>query len=278
MPPPSSGTGPSPSAEKPSKEEKRGGKAPSLGLVLGIVGGILVLALGIFFGTRLLMGGPEPEPSATTPTLPRPTRPRIPPPAPTEPVAPAEPTPDSMSVDELMARAKEATAHQDYQEAIRLYQAALSRGGSVNSEAEDGLRSARAALAKQQAENERNERFLKDYQYSLKAFQEGDYPENLRVAWRLIYPDDTLARQLGKRDEVADLIRNGYYNWAVQDLKKDNVRGAQQHLSDLMDFDRKDPEARKLQDFTNRYLTRNLDDNYRDVVRNLTPRGIAETP
>ena len=113
----------------------------------------------------------------------------------------------------------------DFAKAVSLYQELVSRGGGLNSEAAASLGQARASLQKQQAENERNEKFIKDYQYALKAYKEGDFAECLRVAWRLIYPDDTLAKQLGKRDGAARLIRDGYYNWAVMDLKSENVRG-----------------------------------------------------
>ena len=37
---------------------------------------------------------------------------------------------------------------------------------------------------------------------------------------------DQIRRQLGKRDAIARLIRNGYYNWAVQDLRSGNNRTA----------------------------------------------------
>jgi hypothetical protein len=187
-------------------------------------------------------------------------------------------TPQAMSPEVLLVAARQAESQRDFAKAVSLYQELLSRGGGLNSEAASGMASARTSLQKQQVENERSEKFIKDYQYALKAYREGDFAECLRVSWRLIYPDDTLAKQLGKRDGVARLIRDGYYNWAVMDLKSENVRGADKNLRDLMDFDKNDPEARRLQQFIRPYLDGSLDPNYRDVVKGLTYRPFMETP
>jgi tetratricopeptide (TPR) repeat protein len=179
-------------------------------------------------------------------------------------------------MDDLFKAAKDAMASKDYQRAVALYQEALNRD-AVNPAALDGLSQARDALNRQMQENERNQRFLKEYQNAARSFQEQDYAECLRVAWRLIYPDDTLARQLGKRDAITSLIRDGYYNWTVMDLKQENVRGADKNLKDLLEFAR-DPDAVKLQGFVKKYLTQPIDDNYRDVVRNLDYRPLKEGP
>jgi hypothetical protein len=45
-----------------------------------------------------------------------------------------------------------------------------------------------------------------------------------------------------------------------------------------MDFDKSDPEARRLQQFIRPYLDGSLDPNYRDVVKGLTYRPFMETP
>jgi tetratricopeptide (TPR) repeat protein len=248
------------------------------GLIIGAIVGLFVVAFGIFLGARWLFGVGEPAPVATTTPIPRPTHPKPPPAQPeTPPPVVEENDPHTMPMDDVMKTAKEALAARDYEKAIRFYQEALNRD-AANPAVLEGLSAARSALQKQRLENERNEKFIKDYKYSIQSFQEQDYAECLRVAWRLIYPDDTLAKQLGKRDNVARLIRDGYYNWAVMDLKMDNVRGADKNLKDLLDFDRTDREASKLQQVTRKYLNQSLDENYKDVVKSLDYRPFQETP
>ncbi len=180
-----------------------------------------------------------------------------------------------MPTDDLLRGAREAVNGKDFATAVALYQEVLTRE-PMNQGALDGIAAARTGLARQKAEQERNEKFIKDYQYAAKSFSEQDYAECLRVAWRLVYPDDTLARQLGKRDGVTSLIRDGYYNWALMDLRQENVRGADKNLKDLLEFDPTDAEARRLQQFTRKYLSQNVDDNYRDVVKHMEYRPFRE--
>lgn len=256
-------------------------KAPRAGgptwlLIGGAVVGLLVVGAGIFLATKFFFGGEGPQPATVAPSkLPKPQPPRVTQP-PQSSTVPAQPTPETMSPEDLLKAARAAETDQDFEKAVGLYQELLSRGGALNTEAASGLAGARASLLRQQAENERNEKFLKDYQYSVKSFREGDFGECLRVAWRLIYPDDTLARQLGKRDAVNRLIRDGYYNWAVMDLKSENVRGADKNLRDLLDFDKSDSEARRVQQFIKPYVNGSVDQNYRDVVKGLAYRPFSE--
>ncbi len=258
----------------PKKAPRAGG--PTWLLIGGAVVGLLVVGAGIFLATKFFFGGEGPQPATVAPSkLPRPRPPRVTPP-PQPAAVPAQATPETMSPEELLKAARAAETDQDFAKAVGLYQELLSRGGALNTEAASGLAGARTSLLRQQAENERNEKFLKDYQYSVKSFREGDFGECLRVAWRLIYPDDTLARQLGKRDAVTRLIRDGYYNWAVMDLKSENVRGADKNLRDLLDFDKGDSEARRLQQFIKPYINGGADQNYRDVVKGLAYRPFTE--
>jgi tetratricopeptide (TPR) repeat protein len=261
------------------RSAKRGGGIPWL--LIGAGGaGLLLVGVGILVATKFFMGDGGPAPATVAPSrIPKPVPPRIAPPPPTATITPPEElTPQAMSPEALLVAAHQAESQRDFAKAVSLYQELVSRGGGLNSEAAAGMASARASLLRQQVENERNEKFIKDYQYALRAYREGDFAECLRVAWRLIYPDDTLARQLGKRDGVARLIRDGYYNWAVMDLKSENVRGADKNLRDLMDFEKNDPEARRLQQFIRPYVDGGLDSNYRDVVKGLTYRPFVETP
>ncbi len=267
------------SAAPRAKSAKGGGGIPWL--LIGAGGaGLLLVGVGILVATKFFMGAGGPAPATVAPSkIPKPVPPKIAPPPPASTVTPpAELTPQAMSPEALLVAARQAESQRDFAKAVSLYQELVSRGGGLNSEAAAGMASARAALQRQQVENERNEKFIKDYQYALKAYREGDFAECLRISWRLIYPDDTLAKQLGKRDGVARLIRDGYYNWAVMDLKSENVRGADKNLRDLMDFDKSDSEARRLQQFIRPYLAGGLDSNYRDVVKGLTYRPFSETP
>jgi len=264
----------------PKRKGPRGGGGIPW-LLIGAAGAVLLLVgVGILVATKFFMSDEGPTAATVAPSkIPKPVPPRVtPPPSTTPSELPAELTPSNMSPEALAKAARDAESEKDYAKAVTLYQELVSRGGGLNLEAAANLSSARAALQRQQAENEKNEKFIKDYQYALRAYKEGDFAECLRISWRLIYPDDTLARQLGKRDGVARLIRDGYYNWAIMDLKSENVRGADKNLRDLMDFEKNDPEARRLEQFARPYINGGLDQNYRDVVKGLTYRPFTETP
>ncbi len=254
-------------------------RRPSVALLAGIAVVLVLAGLGIFLGTRYFLGGSDSNPPAEIQHLPKPQPPRLPKPetpaqGSSEPSTPPanQPTP---TLPGLLKGAADAMAGKDYAKAAALYQQALGMD-STNAEAQAGLANARDAYQRQQVEDAKNQQFLKEYQSSIQSLQEGDFAECLRIAWRLIYPDDTLARQLGKRDAVAQLIRDGYYNWAVFNLKASNVRGARQNLKDLLDFDKSDAEARKLLDFANRYQNTAPDDQYRDTVSGLAYRTFSE--
>jgi tetratricopeptide (TPR) repeat protein len=270
-----------PAEEAPAVKEvaSKGRRGPGLTLILGALLGLLAIGAGIFFGAKYFLGESEPQPVATTPRLPKPPRPPQVPNRPPGQAAqvPQEPSPATMPVDELLRRARSASEARDYTKSIGFYQEVLSRD-AMHPEALSGLSEARTALNRQQEENLRNEKFLKEYLYSVKSFKEQDYAESLRVAWRLIYPDDTLARQLGKREAVREIIRDGYYNWAVLDLRQENIIGADKNLRDLLDFDRGDAEAARLQQFVRRYVSGPPDESYRDAVRNLAYRTLEESP
>ncbi|MGC8724627.1 MAG: hypothetical protein ACP5VF_12265 [Acidobacteriota bacterium] len=279
-PPAAAPSAPPPAAPAAAKRAFKGAsRRPSAALLAGIAVVLVLAGLGIFLGTRYFLSGSDSNPPAEIQHLPKPQPPRLPKPeAPaqgsSEPSASPEnqPTP---TLPGLLKGAADAMAAKDYGKAAALYQQALGMDSS-NAEAQAGLSSARDAFQRQQVEDAKNQQFLKEYQASIQSLQEGDFAECLRIAWRLIYPDDTLARQLGKRDAVAQLIRDGYYNWAVFNLKASNVRGARQNLKDLLDFDKNDAEARKLLDFVNRYQNSPPDDRYRDTVSGLTYRTFSE--
>ena len=264
--------------KKAAASSRKAFSPPSASLLIILVVGLLVISLGIFFGARLLLGGGEPEPAAVAPRLPRARRPS-PPPKPATPADQAAPEKNvqTMSTEELLNDASNMVAQKNFEKAVTLYQEVLGRD-AVNSAAQNGLREARAALVKQQQENERNEKFLKDLGYSINSFKDRDYAESLRIAWRLIYPDDSLARELGKRETVRELIRDGYFNWTVQDLRRGNIKGAQKNLHDLLDFDSSDHEAAKLQAFVSGYTSQQPDDAYNAVVNNLKMRSLPESP
>jgi len=291
VPPPAPAAAPAPSedllappvaAPPPPRSIAAGGRpapaaakkgSPRLGLIFGGLGLLALVGLGLLFIPKLLGGGTPPPPPKTAPLKPAPPKPAATDPVPPVPVQPAEP----QGKDALFQAAKEAMAAKQYQKAIDYYRKVLALE-ALNSEAQTGLETARAAYQVQLEEEARNAKFLKDYQNSVRSYRDGDYAESLRLAWRLIYPDDTLAKQLGKASSVRALLRNGYYNWAVRDLKSENPRGAEKNLRDLLDADKNDPEAKKLLDFTRKYIGRPVDAGYRDTVSALTYRPFEEVP
>lgn len=255
---------------KPLPQKKQG---PGLKLILGGLAGLVVLGAGIFIVPKLLGGGePPPPPKTSQQTPPKTTPSPAPDPAP-EPVQPVGP----QTKEEFLKAAREAMNANNYQQAVDYYKQALSLD-PLDPDAQGGIESARAALARQQEEQARNAKFLKDYQSSVKSYRDGDYGEALRLAWRLIYPDDSLAKQLGKANSVRLLLRNGYYNWAVRDLKSENARGAEKNLKDLLDADRNDAEAKRLLEFAQKYAGKPVDAAYRDTVAALSYRSFEEIP
>jgi tetratricopeptide (TPR) repeat protein len=253
-----------------------------MGAIAGILVAVVVLGIGIFVGARFFFHNPEPPPAPVVTPKPKP---KPPPPGQTgnssgQPGTPQPGQPEDikpMSADQLFARAREASSAKDFRKAIVAYQEILQRD-KLNPQALQGLSDARAELNRQDQENIRNEKFLRDYQSAVAAFQEQDYAESLRISWRLIYPDDTLARQLGKREAVSSLIRAGYYNWAVMNLKSENLNDAEKNVKDLIEFEKGDPEGQRLQQFIKTTRTRGVDQTYRETARNLQYRTFSESP
>ncbi|MEJ2421710.1 MAG: tetratricopeptide repeat protein [Acidobacteriota bacterium] len=286
-PPPAPGSEAGGAAMPPGKKPAVRKKVIGVGVGIAAVAVIAVIGAVIFWLTFSSNSGAGTAPSVPVSSVGR-HKPKIKPkPKPKAPAPSAEQNPNGaqaepaqpkpMTVDELLAAGKAAEGKKDYRKAAELYREALAKD-ALNTKAQNALASAQEAYEKQQEEARRNKAFLEKYQKSTQAFQDKDWADCLRQAWRLIYPDDTLASQLGKRKSIHDLIRDGYYNWAVQDLKAQNIQGAVKHLNDLLEFDGSDGQAKKLKAFAERYTKMPPDDIYADTVQALTYRTLPEEP
>lgn len=250
--------------ETPMETSTHAKKAPKLsgGLIIGLAAvGLLVIGLGIFFAARFLIGGnkgaepPKNQPNSTK--LGKTNKPAVKEPE-TLPIKP----PAKLTVQGLSVKAKEAYGAGDYAGALALYQKILDRGGTQSPQIIADMQAAQMAYTKQKLEQQKKAKFLKEFGYAEKSCVEADYPEALRVAWRLIYPDDSMARELGKRERINDIIKTSYFNWAVSDLKKENVSGAMKNFNDLLDFSPHDPEATKILNFIKTYKEQRADEAY----------------
>ncbi|MCX7829672.1 MAG: tetratricopeptide repeat protein, partial [Acidobacteria bacterium] len=263
--------GVAPSIKAP-KAKKEGKKLP-IGLIAGIVIA-LVLVGGSFFVIPILW---DKFFTPKTPAM------KIPPPAPSkkaetkQPEKPSQPPQPPKTLDDILLEANSAMQAKQYEKAVNLYSQAQGMAQS-NLEIKSKLESAKAALAKQQEEDARIQRFVSDYEKAVKYFKMSEYGEAVRISWRLIYPKDqeAFAVQMGKADSIKKIIRNGYFNWATKDLKEGNPHIAKKNLQDLLDFDPRDSKARELLAFAEKYSKNQIDEDYRQKVQDLSYRSIDE--
>ncbi len=266
---------PKPAKGKPAR------KRPSLAFILVAVILLPIIGLGIIFLPKFLQSDPDapvaPAPTSVSDVL----APVEPQPDPGEPGDDAQPdggeTPiEELGIDQLFIKAGEERDNKRFEEAVVLYQEILARD-EANKEAFENLRSARQELREKREQEVRVEQFLRDYTRTVDNFQAEQYRECLRLAWRLVYPDDTLAVALGKKDALDRILRDGYYNWAVLNLQYNNVHGALTNLTECLVMYPGDAEAQDLKAFAEKYTTGTLDASFRDVVRTLKPRPFKDT-
>lgn len=181
------------------------------------------------------------------------------------------------TLNDILIEANSAMQERKFEKAVNLYTMAESMD-KINWEIKNKLESAKIALAKQQEEEAKVQKFVSDYEKAVKYFKSAEYGEAVRVSWRLIYPkeQEIFAVQMGKADSIKKIIRNGYFNWAIKDLKAGNPLVAKRNLQDLLDFDPKDSQARDLLNLATKYSKGALDDDYRQKVQQLSYRTIDE--
>ena len=119
--------------------------------------------------------------------------------------------------------------------------------------------------------------FMNRYQKAVKYFNELEYGEALRLFWQLIYPDNSLAKQLGKSEAILGYMKSSYYNWAVKELKAANPETAKKMLTDLADFAPDDSQGKELMEFCKKYSNKAIDNNYRYYVQGLSYRLFKES-
>jgi tetratricopeptide (TPR) repeat protein len=281
MPPPAFEPGPLPLPGTTAKvvTASAAHRGPSLGLILGGAAAVLLLAVGIFVTMKFL--GREDE-TGSVPVAPAGGQANKPAagaianvPAANAPV-PGVPSAPVTAAD-FIQEARSAMEVKDYIRALGLYQQALTKEND-NGEAKAGLDQARSLMVRQQEEEARNQKFIKDYNFSVGAFRDGEYKDALTVAWRLIYPDDKLAQELGKAAAIRRILRDGYYNWAVKDLKMGNAKDAEKNLGEALTIDAGDAGAKSLLQFARKYSDNQPDPPYWETVKPLPLRPFSEGP
>lgn len=255
---------------------KREGKQLPIGIIAGIVIALILIG-GFFFVVPILwnkiftpkptaMKVPPKVSSQKTETKQEETTPKF--------QQTAQP---QKSLSDILLEANSAMQAKQYEKAVNLYTEAISLSKS-DLEIKSKLETAKLALAKQQEEEARIQRFVSDYEKAVKYFKMSEYGEAVRISWRLIYPkeQEIFAAQMGKADAIKKIIRNGYFNWAVKDLKAGNPLVAKRNLQDLLDFDPRDSKARELFAFADKYTKSQIDEEYRQKVQDLSYRSIDD--
>lgn len=247
-----------------------------MGVILGAIGGVLLVAVGIFVVTKFLGGEEEGVTPAIPSKLPGIAQNATAPPANAPAANSSQPgVPSGPAAAEFIAQARTAMEAKEFYRAMTLFQQALLLEKD-NGEALGGLEQAKALLAKQQEAEARNQKFIKDYTFAVGAFHDGEYKDSLTIAWRLIYPDDKLADELGKKNAIRRLLRDGYFNWAIKDLKVGNAREAEKNLGEVLTIEATDVQAKNLKQFAGKYAGQSPDALYWETVRTLTPRPFQE--
>jgi tetratricopeptide (TPR) repeat protein len=254
-------------------KQKEGKKAP-VGLIIIIVSALLVVS-ALFIVVPMLWNkifSPSPRAVSVPSSESSKAKPGDAGAAKTQTATPSAP---QRNLSDIIAEAKAAVEDKQFEKAVNLYTEA-EKQNKTDLDIKMALQSAKDSLAKQQEELAKNQKFVTDYEKAVQYFKMQEYGEALRISWRLIYPDDTLARQMGKADTIRKIIKNGYYNWGVKELKAGNPLAARKNFQDLVDSAAGDSKGRELLDFSRKYNQSSLDDKYRSYVQELSYRSIDD--
>jgi len=262
---------------KAAKAKKEGKQLP-IGMIVGIVIA-LVLIGGSFFVVPILWNKiftPKPTAMVVSSSTNKEKKEKKEE-AKSKETQPQQPLQPQKTLGDILLEANSAMQAKQYEKAVNLYTEASNLAKS-DLEIKSKLETAKLALAKQQEEEARIQRFVSDYEKAVKYFKMTEYGEAVRISWRLIYPkeQEAFAAQMGKVDAVKKIIRNGYFNWAVKDLKAGSPLVAKKNLQDLLDFDPRDSKARELLAFADKYTKSQMDEGYRQKVQDLSYRSIDE--
>jgi len=242
-----------------------------------LIGFFLVVILGVagIVVPKFLKGG-EGD-SGKTPAAQQPKKAvRPPPPPPPPPMNPMEYIgPQLPSTDVLLRMAR--THHEDgnLKLAIIYFEEILNQVPSHH-DAEAGLRLARSDMERYRQEEAEKHEFLQKFLKAKEYFNERQFRSCLQISWRLIYHEEDMARKLKKDKAIRNLIRDGYYNWAVHNLKRGNVSQADENLTELLREFPGDRGAKDLKNFCRKHMETPVDARYRDTVRDMPYRPVPD--
>jgi len=274
--PPPAGPAPFKPQAATQKGKPKNAKKVPVGMIAMIIGGLLLVSSLFIVGPILSEKFFSPKPKAMS--IPPAKPPKKGNEAAQKPVIPAQPAQPQRSLPEIVAEAKKAVEEKQFDKAVNLYIEA-EKIDKNDLDIKMSLQNAREALARQQEEAAKNQKFITDFEKASQYFKMQEYGEALRLSWRLIYPDDTLAKQMGKADTIRKIIKNGYYNWGVKELKAGNAAAASKNFKDLVELPPafgSDPKGRDLLDFSKKYSNSPVDEKYRSYVQDLSYRSIED--
>ncbi len=163
-------------------------------------------------------------------------------------------------VPRLVRQAERALAGGDEARAVELLEAAR-RADPLDFELVEKLEAARERLKERRDAEMRLAR-------AKQAFRDGDWPEALRIFYRIPAP----YRPAGIDRWIAD----GWYNLGIRELQAGDVVEARRYFNDCLELAPDDEAARRHREVALRYRGRPLDDAYWIYVRALEPRPLRE--
>jgi len=165
-------------------------------------------------------------------------------------------------VSSLIAQGKSAYEKKNYDEALGLFQEALSLD-PVNFEAEDLRMRAAQDAAEQQ-------KFNKDLDSAKQAFADADWGASLYKLYRLREARKDL-------DFLKRYIRNANYNWGIEAMDYFSTSEAIEHFNDALEMDPSNPLIKKALTVATRYQKRRRDAAYDAFVSTLKRKALDES-
>jgi hypothetical protein len=161
----------------------------------------------------------------------------------------------------MLAAAKKEFADRRYDNVKTLIAALLDKQPNNG----DALKLKDDALHQQVEEEE----YIRSLQHANTLLQQTEYEEALRVAWTLRFPDDKLklAVRLGAKDQLMAIWSAADYNTAIKALRNQNVEQADTYLTDYLDANPKDAEAKKVMEIVKEYKVKPLDKTYFTTIQ-----------
>jgi tetratricopeptide (TPR) repeat protein len=168
---------------------------------------------------------------------------------------------DGTDVAAMMTAAKKEFADRHYDEMKTLLASILDKQPNHG----DALKLKDDALHQQVEEDD----YSKNLQHAITLLNQTEYEEALRIGWTLRFPEEKLkiADRLGVKEQLMAVWSVADYNTAIKALHNQNVEQAETYLTDYMDANPKDAEAKKVMEIVKEYKVKALDKTYYTTIQ-----------